>query len=366
MELERKLEAGPLRVQPLWSAEHTERLPQRVLLARRRRAAARVGAGVVAALAIAVGVWSWNAGVGSRVHAGNSAVALASAGASVARDFALADGSQVSLLSADSRVEVVEQTPAWVRARLGAGAARFDVRHDAARVFEVESGEVRVRVLGTAFSLTREGAFTRVAVERGAVRVQWAGGEALLSAGQAGVYPPLPSAEGSVKAGASAEPLAGLAGSVAEEASSWRKLARRGAYADAYRAIGPSSNQSVHDEPSDLMLAADVARLSRHPGEATRYLARVADDFPRDKRAPLAAFTRGRVLLEDLGQPARAADAFRQAQQLAPRGPLASDALAREVEAAQRAGQVERAKQVAQRYIELYPDGPHVERLRKL
>jgi transmembrane sensor len=109
-----------------------------------------------------------------------------------------------------------------------------------------------------------------------------------------------------------------------------------------------------------------VARLSRHPSEATRYLSRVSDGFPRDQRAPAAAFTLGRVLLEDLGQPGRAADAFRRAQQLAPKGPLASDALAREADAAQRAGQAERAKQLAARYIELYPNGPQAQRLRKL
>jgi TolA-binding protein len=88
--------------------------------------------------------------------------------------------------------------------------------------------------------------------------------------------------------------------------------------------------------------------------------------FPRDKRAPLAAFTLGRVLLEDLSQPGRAADAFRRAQQLAPKGPLASDALAREADAAQRAGQADRARQLAARYLELYPSGPQAQRLRKL
>jgi transmembrane sensor len=95
-------------------------------------------------------------------------------------------------------------------------------------------------------------------------------------------------------------------------------------------------------------------------------LARVTDKFARDKQAPLAAFTLGRVLLEDLGQPGRAADAFRRAQQLAPKGPLASDALAREADAALRAGQSDRAKQLAQRYLEAYPEGPHAQRLRKL
>jgi transmembrane sensor len=360
MDLDRRLSEGPLRVTSLWSAEQTERLPQRLLLARRRRALARGVAGVSAALAVAAGLWLWSPK--SADLSGAAAVASAVTTPSE-RDFTLPDGSQVRLLGVGSKVEVLEQTAALVRTALGAGSARFDVRHDPTRIFEVESGDVKVRVLGTAFSVALEGGLTRVAVERGAVRVQWTGGQAFLSAGQAGVYPPPAAAEASK---VPAEPLADLAGNVGEEAASWRKLAKRGAYVDAYKALGPAASKSVRDEPADLMLAADVARLSRHPGEATRFLARVSDGFPRDKRAPLAAFTLGRVLLEDLGQPGRAADAFRRAQQLAPKGPLAADALAREVDAAQRAGQVDRARQVAARYVELYPEGPQAQRLRKL
>jgi transmembrane sensor len=362
MDLERRLNEGPLRVAPLWSAEQTERLPQRLLVARRRRAVTRAFAAASACAAVVAGLWLLSPKL---AEIGETAPALASAQLNAAeRNFALADGSQVSLLGAGSRVEVLEQSAQLVRTQLGAGAARFDVRHDPARVFEVESGDVKVRVLGTAFSLTREGDLTRVSVERGAVRVDWLGGEAFLSAGQSGLYPP-PKPEAGLATSAP-EPVAELANGVAEEATSWRKLAKRGAFVDAYKAMGAASSKSVRDEPSDLMMAADVARLSRHPGEATRFLSRVADGFPRDKRAPLAAFTLGRVLLEDLGQPARAADAFRRAQQLAPRGPLSSDALAREADAAQRAGQLERARQVARRYVEQYPDGPHAQRLRKL
>jgi transmembrane sensor len=362
MDIDRRLSEGPLSVTPLWSAEHTERLSGRVLAARRRRAVVRGVASVSALVAVAAGLWIYSP---KSVDLRQPAPALASAASE--REFALPDGSRVSLLGAGSRVEVLEQTGALVRTELGAGAARFDVRHDPSRVFEVESGGVKVRVLGTAFSLVREGSFTRVSVERGAVRVQWAGGEAFLSAGQAGLYPPAANAiDGDSGKAAASEPLADLAGSVAEEGSSWRKLAKRGAYNDAYKALAPTASKSVRDEPSDLMLAADVARLSRHPGEATRFLSRVEAGFPRDKRAPLAAFTLGRVLLEDLGQPGRAADAFRRAQQLAPRGPLASDALAREADAAQRAGQADRARQLAARYLEQYPSGPQAQRLRKL
>jgi len=363
MDFERRLSEGPLRVAPLWSQQQTERLPQRLVVARRRRALVRGGAAVSAALAVAAALWIWSP---KSLTFATGAPALASAVSPQSeRDFALADGSHVSLLGAGSRVVIVEQTAALLRTQLGAGSARFDVRHDEARVFEVESGDVKVRVLGTAFSLVREGLLTRVSVERGAVRVQWTGGEAFLSAGQAGLYPPPPIPADAGKSAAPAEPLADLASSVGEEASAWRKLAKRGDYPAAYKALAPVA-KSVHDEPNDLMLAADVARLSRHPGDATHYLSRVSDAFPRDKQAPLAAFTLGRVLLEDLGQPGRAADAFRRAQQLAPKGPLASDALAREADAAQRAGQAERARQLAARYLDLYPDGPQAQRLRKL
>ena len=366
MDLDRRLSEGPLQVGSLWSAEHTERLPGRVLAARRRRAVVRFVASFSALAAVAAGLWIFSP---KTADLAQHAPALASAApAPGERDFALADGSQVSLLAAGSRVEVLQQSTALVRTALGAGAARFDVRHDPSRVFEVESGDVKVRVLGTAFSMIREGMLTRVTVERGAVRVQWTGGEAFLSAGQAGLYPPPANTTDGADAskGVASEPVADLAGSLGEEASSWRKLAKRGAYNDAYKALAPTVSKSVRDEPSDLMLAADVARLSRHPGEATRFLSRVEAGFPRDKRAPLAAFTLGRVLLEDLGQPGRAADAFRRAQQLAPTGPLASDALAREADAAQRAGQGDRARQLAARYLEKYPSGPQAQRLRKL
>lgn len=361
MDLERRLERGPLRVAPLWSARQGEQLPQRVLQRRRERAFARVGAGVAMAVAIAAGGWFFS----QKPSSGMAVRAVAST--QPARAFTLADGSKVSLLTAGSRIDVVEQTRALVRARLGAGSAHFDVHHDPTRVFEVECGDVKVRVLGTAFSLVHEGLLTRVAVERGAVRVSWPGGEAQLAAGQSGVYPPprVPSASPDASAVPSAEPALELAGEAADKSATWRKLAKRGDYANAYQALAPVATKGVRDEPSDLMLAADVARLSRHPADATRYLSRVVEGFPRDKRAPLAAFTLGRVLLEDLGQPARAADAFGRAQQLAPRGPLASDALAREVEAARRAGQLERAKQAASRYLELYPEGPQADRLRK-
>ena len=81
-------------------------------------------------------------------------------------------------------------------------------------------------------------------------------------------------------------------------------------------------------------------------------------------RAPLAAFTLGRLLLENLRQPADAARAFELARSLAGgSGALAEDALAREVEAWRAAGDANKATARAQRYQALYPNGTHTKQV---
>jgi transmembrane sensor len=73
--------------------------------------------------------------------------------------------------------------------------------------------------------------------------------------------------------------------------------------------------------------------------------------------APLAAFTLGRVYLDQLGQPERAAEAFDLSLRLAPSGSLAQDALAREVEALSKGGNAQAAYAHAQQYLQRYPNG---------
>jgi len=123
---------------------------------------------------------------------------------------------------------------------------------------------------------------------------------------------------------------------------------------------------SAREQVEDLMRAADVARSRQQPGSAVKPLGRIVKRFPRDSRAPLAAFTLGRVLLDDLDRPARAARAFRKARVLAPGGALAEDALAREAEAWARAGDTERASERAAAYLDKYPDGHRVPAMRPL
>ena len=78
----------------------------------------------------------------------------------------------------------------------------------------------------------------------------------------------------------------------------------------------------------------------------------------------LAAFTRGRLLLENLHQPAEAALAFAQARSLTgASSALAEDALAREALAWGAAGKRADAARCANQYRTLYPEGAHLKEL---
>ncbi|MFO0573946.1 MAG: FecR domain-containing protein [Polyangia bacterium] len=150
----------------------------------------------------------------------------------------------------------------------------------------------------------------------------------------------------------------------------WKARASEGDFATAYRlAYEPTvPGEGPRQEglgPGDLLLLADVARLSRHPAAAVPPLLRLLREHGSDPRAPLAAFTLGRVQLDDLGRPREAAESFRRAEDLDPNGPLAQDALAREVEAWSRAGETGRARERASAYVQRYPNGRRLRSVRQ-
>lgn len=152
-------------------------------------------------------------------------------------------------------------------------------------------------------------------------------------------------------------------------APSWQQLAHEGQFERAYeRSFGSAARPSDPKlSPVELLLLADVARLSHHPADAVAPLERLLRTNLTDPRAPLAAFTLGRVLLDDLGRPREAADAFARAQNLDVQGtdgPMAQDALAREVEAWSRAGEPQRARERALEYVRRYPTGRRLRSVR--
>lgn len=321
----------------------------------------------------------------------------------------LADGSTAQVTTAEGSLAVDINQPDHVSMRLAAGTAHFDVVPNTQRRFSVYAEGVEVVVVGTVFDVERSVDRVRVAVSHGKVRVRSPSGTTFVQAGEARWFEPttspkraeaplpaaasggqpaaleLSSADAPLQA-ASARPRPGAArvrqatpnpelqpkaaeptqsayspwqASASERAPrpehvDWRSLSRTGDYDGAYRLLARGAQ--VPSDPESLMEAADAARLSNHPETAALYLRKVLDQHRENLATPLAAFTLGRVLLERLGRPAEAAEAFAAARQLAPRGSLAQDALAREVESWSKAGHAKEAYDRSRLFMERYPD----------
>jgi hypothetical protein len=247
------------------------------------------------------------------------------------------DHSIAEATGADTDLRVVERTNERHVVRVLRGGARFDVVHRENRLFRVEIRDVAIEVLGTAFRAEALGEGVKVSVERGRVRVQHGREEVELGKDEARFFPPL----------AATLPVRGLA------------------QADDDRRPHPAPARPALDRPAALLHAADLSRSSGHPVEALGYLQEVVAQFPHDELAPLAAFTMGLLELEQLGRPADAAHSFARAIRLAPRGELAEDALAREVEAWSTAGEKDRARAQATEYLRRYPDGRRAASVRR-
>lgn len=244
------------------------------------------------------------------------------------------------------------------------GSARFVVTHDQ-RPFRVRVGHLLVEDLGTVFTVARLSDHQiKVAVEEGRVAVLCQDSRVELGTRQSQTFVCEAPEEASSLAvePPRAQPAAhpakvGIPAAAPSRSSApaWKILAERGQYHEAYDSLHKENEAPVRDETQELLLAADTTRLSGHSREAVPYLQRLLLRHGQDPRAHLAAFTLGRVLLDELAQPAEAAEAFERAR--APRSPLAEDALARAIEAWARAGNAHRAHALALEYQRLYPQG---------
>jgi transmembrane sensor len=86
-------------------------------------------------------------------------------------------------------------------------------------------------------------------------------------------------------------------------------------------------------------------------------LERILDVYPRDAQAPLAAFALGRLDLDTLDTPGRAAIALQRALDLGVPQSLREDVRARLVEAQARSGNHAAARSAAEAYLREFPDG---------
>ena len=277
------------------------------------------------------------------------------------------DGSLAVPTRADSSLRVVDQTAEATISTLDRGAFRFSVVKDKRRTFQVRVGRVRVEVLGTEFTVDRvDPDHARVVVHTGRVRVVWDGQQAELTDGNEDIFPrpdPPPVASEAQRSPEQAVVVPRVTETNGREKTSWQQLARAEDYDRAFVALEHAKLAVAG--PAELMLAADVARLSHHPEKALAPLQLLSTNYANDPRAPLAAFTLGRVLLDDLGRPREAGRAFSRAIELAPNGPLVEDIIAREVEAWSRAGDLVRARARAEEYLARFPRGTRVRSVRQ-
>jgi transmembrane sensor len=362
-------------VRPSWTPEREARVRARAEMRLERAEKRRPLVLALAIVVVALAVFGWTT---TRPSLFGRPPEVATAPTPATEPAALVrfeDGSVATALGSDARVAPVDVRAHAVGVRLEAGGARFSVAPNPDRVFRVMARDVTVTVLGTVFTVVLEPTGVRVAVERGRVQVAWPAGERTLAVGESAVVTDTvpPAAAGGPNAEEPSEtrraelpPLPGAHSASSVTMPSWRALAEEGDYSHALARLTADGPSAVRDDPEDLLLAADVARLGGHPDRAIASLERILASHPGDSRAPLAAFTLGRTLLDQLGRPREAAQAFARAQNLDPNGALAQDALAREVESWSRAGDASLARAQAEAYSARYPKGRRLQAVRRL
>lgn len=244
-----------------------------------------------------------------------------------AQSLTLADGTHIDF-AARTRADFRSARPENVRIVLDHGEMDLDVAHVEGRTFEVVCGLHTVRVIGTRFHVLVDGPRFSVTVARGRVRVEGPDGNVELGAGET--------------------------------------FARGFEVADSGIAIAPApppSSVSIAPAPAprvetaaELFSRAQSARLAGRAAEAARAFDDLRSHHRNDARAGLAAFELGRIRLDDLSDPAGAAEAFQDAVTLSPSASYREDAEARRVEALD-ATHDARCTNARDAYLARYPSG---------
>lgn len=328
---------------PSWDELRSARVLGQVLEGRRvalaRRTAIRRVSMALSAASMAAGLWLAVRPTESEEPKHD---ALASQDASI---LTFVEGSQ-AILSGGASVETEREDRGEVRLRQRSGSVRYRIRPDRSRPFVVRARTVEVLVLGTVFTVDVEPDAVSVGVEEGRVRVLDGGRRLELGPGEDIRIAASPA----VASATSPEERATAVEVPSEEAPSDRRL--------------PSRTRAP-DPVEELLAVADAARKDGRLDEAERALATIVRQHRRDLRVVSALFTLGRVE-RARARHEKAARAFEECRARSPRGPLAEDALAEEAESWANARKGALATNRAREYLERYPAGTHVARMRTL
>lgn len=331
------------------------------------------------------------------------------------------DGSAIELASG-ARVVPRANDAERFELVLERGRTRVEVTPGGPRAWTIDAGIATVHVVGTAFVVERDERTVRVEVERGRVRVageavpngsrelgagerievhaertsgaddasddeagdattgeadstsELASGSAPESAVLGSESDPDSTSGSAFEAGRESTGSAGdsrlataRARTPENDARAWQTLAERGEHHAAYDALSPSGleRRARAATARELLLLADVARLSGHPADAVVPLRRFLDAHATHPEAPLAAITLARVELV-LGRPAAAASAFERAQALGVPSSFDAEVCAGLALALARSGSHAPAREAARRCLARHARPPHHEALRRL
>ena len=245
----------------------------------------------------------------------------------------IGDGQVMPTLVSDARIELEH-----VR-----GTVVYDVTPRPDRNFVVRAGGVTIRVLGTAFQVSRVEQKVTVEVERGRVEVTRGEHTVRLAQGERVV---LEDTDGSTGPEAAVAAVSRAAVEVDEEVPS--------VPASALLPVPPERSAA------ELFRAADDARASGDAERAILLLQELVRAHPRDPRVTMARFTMGRLHMQQ-GRAAQAAQAFESCGQAFGGEAWAEAALARSS-----TGNTSRSKELAERYLQHFPEGPRAREMARL
>ena len=361
---------------------------RQVAARRPRHRPALVAAAAALALAAAVLLF-----VGTRPRAITYRVAGADADAGrwvaaetsrVGLDFS--DGSRVEL-AAGARTRVTELGPRGAHVLLERGSLQVSVVPRADNRWVISSGPFAVHVVGTEFEVgwNARAEALDIVMKKGRVRV--AGpciegegreiaapesahiscvAEAAAASVAASVNEPpaevLAPRNTSPESPAEAEPSpAGSSSAAATPAEGWRARLAAGELEQAFAEARTAGIGGIVEraQAAELVELGSAARLARAPADAARLYEAARRRFPGSDAAATSAYHLGRMAFDGRAAWSEAGRWFAVYLAERPGGALAPEALGRSMECAAKLGDRPRAREIAARYLAVYPRGAH-------
>lgn len=289
------------------------------------------------------------------------------------------DGSELRL-APTARVRVTQVADTGARVLVENGSMHVSVVHREQTRWAIEAGPYEVKVTGTKFTVAWDAPKNALVVrmEEGSVVVGGCGLEAgtrlknqeelVVSCSDrekaSTVELPAPSATPATPEPAPSVSVATLAKPKAPAVDPTRNivsLARSGQHAEAIAAAeanGWDDTLAALSGP-ELLLLANAGRYAGRFELATAALEATRRRFANSDAAATAAFELGRIAMDIRHQMKVAGDDFELYLRERPQGPLAREAMGRAIEARYGAGEHDRAKELATRYLASWPDGAH-------